>query len=225
MGEEPETLDALKRKLAARDALLAALIHDLRHPLWIVMMSGGQLASAELPPELTVYTERIKTHADRMDRLIRDFVDATRLEDGSLTLQVRPHPIADFVRKLVASLRPLAGRRKLELALTLPDPAVAVACDKQRVEQVIANLFDHAIKSTTERGRIGIELRAEDGRIRITVTDDAETAASELPRDLAVAARTRGALGLYIARALVEAQGSTLEVAGRSFGFTLPLDV
>ena len=229
-----------ERALRARERLLAIVSHDLRAPLGTIVVSASNVLRRATRDGSDVFreeAERIVETAGRMERLIRDLLDFSQLEGGTLRIERSPELIAPLVRHAVDAARPLAGRLRVSLDLPESTEAVVVSCDRERVLEILDNLIGNAIKFTPEEGDVTVRVRADEREVTISVEDTGPgLAPAELLRVFEAyrssgPRRGRGAglgLGLYIARGLVEAQGGRIHAEsapgrGCAFAFTLPI--
>jgi two-component system sensor histidine kinase ResE len=172
---------------------------------------------------------------ERLRRLVRDLLDLARMEEGAGRLNLHPVDLASLLRRVAEVVRPLALQRGIELELETP-PVPAALADADRVEQVLHNLVDNALRHTPAGGRVCLSLGRRDIHVEVAVSDTGRgIAADDLERVWdrfykTDKARTRGeggyGLGLAIARRIVEAHGGWVEVvsregAGSRFAFGL----
>ncbi len=228
-------IEATRREqLALKDRVLSHVSHELRAPLsavggFITLLVDG--LAGEVTPAQREYLELAQHNLDQLGRMIRDLLDATRAETGKLVIEPAPLDLAEVLDAAIASLRPLAETKQIALEATLP-PRLAAFADAQRVQQVVTNLVDNAVKFTPAGGRVAVVADAEGDEVRVSVADTGagisrETAAHVFER-LYQASKGRGlGLGLFISRALVERQGGRIWVesapgGGSVFRFTLP---
>jgi two-component system sensor histidine kinase KdpD len=217
---EAEALEAeaLRRSDALKTALLRTVSHDLRSPLTAILASAGALANPELrldDADRAVLADAIREEATRLDRVVRDLLDLSRLEAGTAEPHRELWPVDELVARALESVGPAAERVLVEIA---PD-APPVQVDAAQIERVLANLIDNALKFSPQQTPVVV--RAEHGatELRIHVVDRGPgLAASErdsvfqpFRRGADAAASGRGAgLGLAIARGFAEANGAQL---------------
>jgi signal transduction histidine kinase len=235
--------------LAARDSVLAVVSHDLRDPLNAIVTSVAVLEEscpANGPTRRAVQTIRRST--DQMSRLIRDLLDAARLEDGRLSIEPEEVPVAEILDEVHQMFLPRARDRSLRLARETSAEAErsSVLADRARLVQVISNLLSNAVRMTPRGGtiRLGAELapRPPGARraagpptaVRFYVADTGPgldpAQVPHLFQPFWQARRSTGGsgLGLAIARGIVEAHGSEIRVetggdeAGAAFSFEIP---
>lgn len=225
-----------QRATRARDEMLGVVAHDLRNPLNTITM-GAELLLEVIPSERAMerrHAEIVRRAADRMNRLIQDLLDVRRMDEGRLTVDPHPEPVASVVGDAVEMLRPLAAASALTLEGELAADLPRVLVDPARVQQVFSNLLGNAIKFTPGGGHITLRAERASGEVRFAVTDTGPG----IPTDQVphIFGRfwqgNRGdrrgiGLGLAIAKGIVEAHGGRIWVESRlgegsTFFFTVP---
>jgi PAS domain S-box-containing protein len=211
----------------------SVVAHDLRQPLQSIAMSAHILAAST--GDQHKYIERIRSSAERLDRMVADLMDFSRLDARRLELVRRPVDLAAVVRGSVERIAQQAPDRPFDVEVQ-PDTPRADA-DPDRIAQVMENLLTNAVKYGSAETPIVVGIAHENHDIAVAVTNQGKALApEELPRLFERFHRTAGArqgaakgagLGLYITRALVEAHGGHITAestpAGMTtFRFTLP---
>jgi signal transduction histidine kinase/CheY-like chemotaxis protein len=219
-----------ERALIMRDDVLAIVSHDLRAPLSTILLQAEILAKQ---PELDKAAHTIDRAAHRMDRLIGDLLDASAINAGHLMLDVALHRAEDLVREAVEPFRAKAEEGAIMLeGIAAPDLG-ELRCDRDRILQMLSNLVDNALRFTPPGGRISVHATRRGREAIFEVEDTGPGIAPELlphlfDRFWRGRARRGGAgLGLFIAKGIAAAHGSTLEVdstlgRGTTFRFRLP---
>lgn len=204
----------------AQVSALAGIAHDLRNPLSAVAVSMAVMdAGRPLPeePEIRRLVERANRQVARLDRMINDLLDLSKIHAGHLELRMREVDLRRPVRESVETFLPLHPT----LTLALPETPVWVRCDALRVEQVVTNLVSNAIKYSTDREAVEIELTQEGSEAVIAVTDRGIGISAEDQRRLFEPFRRVGlsretipgaGLGLFVVRRIVEGHGGRIEV-------------
>jgi signal transduction histidine kinase len=227
-----------QRAVRARDEVLAVVSHDLRNPLFVILLEAVQL-SGHLPEtgdphagELRQSVERIRRSTTRMKALIQDLLELARIEAKTFPLEIRPVESRNLLEDAVTDAQPLADAKHISLILDLHDPP-KIDADPHRLSQVLSNLLGNAIKFTPEGGTVTLRAWPRNGALAVAVAD---TGRGIAPEDLAHVFdrfwRPQGSkgegtgLGLYIARGVVEAHGGRVwaesSPQGATFTFTLP---
>lgn len=217
--------------------VLSIVSHDLRSPLATISMAASLLDDLSRPEEERAQMVRmVKRATERMDRLVRDMLEVSRLDSGrTLPIDARCVDVAPVLREACEAQAAVAQSGGLLVECDVPEalPAVQVDCD--RVQQVVCNLVGNAMKFTPPGGRITIAARAEGDAVQVSVKDTgAGMSEADLERIFEPywqARRTASlgtGLGLKIAKGIVEAHGGRIwaESAlgeGTTFFFTMPV--
>lgn len=225
-----------RRAIQARDDVLGIVAHDLRNPLSTVRLQTEllRLQGADAVAQAARAADRIERAAARMDRLIEDLLDVSRLEAGRLAIEPAPVSPADLASDAVTSHHVLAEAAALELALDIAPELPDVWADRGRVLQVLDNLIGNALKFTGKGGSISVGATMHGGEVLFRVRDTGVGMSQDALRhvfDRFWQMRTdrRGAgLGLAIAKGIVEAHGGRIWAdselgKGTTFYFTVPL--
>jgi len=224
----------------AKDLFLATLSHELRTPLSTILMSAQLLQrTAAADPKIRRASAAIERAVGNQARLIDDLLDISRIVSGKLILDLQAVDFASEVQTAVDVAQSSAEAKGLRLELVIAGPLGPVHGDPARLQQVVANLLNNAIKFTPSGGKITVGLAAIDGRARLTVTDTGLGLRAELIPHLfdrfvqAESAMTRAhgglGLGLAIVRHIVSVHGGEVhaesrgEGRGATFVVTLPL--
>jgi len=230
-----QQLEALER---LRVSFVSSVSHELRTPLTILMTSlallqeQGEACPAEMRRELL---ETIEHHARRLETLVNDLLQVTRLEAGQVTLSRQSTDLRALVRRTVQAFVPLMQEREQELTLDLPPHLAPVSVDRRRVEQVLNNLLSNAHRFAPRGGHVRVGVRERDDVVEVSVQDDGPGIPPQEQGRVfekfftldTKPGRAGVGLGLYIARQLVNLHGGRIWVegqpgAGSTFRFTLP---
>lgn len=221
--------------LAARSDLIATVSHELRSPLTSVkgfvgtLLSRWDLLSDDLKRTML---QTMEADADRVTRLLTELLDVARIDADRLQLHPTTISPAELVTDIVhkAAHRPVGIGRdvRVELADDLPPGVLA---DRDKVEQVVTNLLENALRYTDAVVTVG--LLVDDGDVLVTVTDEGPGIAPDQQRRIFAkfgrgrdARRSGTGLGLFIARGLARAHGGDVSVTstpGEGATFTLRL--
>jgi two-component system sensor histidine kinase KdpD len=220
-----------------RNALLAAISHDLRTPLASIVGASTSLLQHGARLERAQRDElagAIRDEAVRMTRLVDNVLQMARLQSGAVTLVREWQPIEEIVGDALRRLRPLLEGRRVEARLPANLPMVQV--DGVLIGQVLANLLENAAKYTPAGTGIHIAAAVEHGELVVSVADEGPglpqgeelRVFDKFHRASPEAAQSGVGLGLAICRAIVTLHGGTisaenLPAGGAVFRFTLPL--
>jgi signal transduction histidine kinase len=239
-----EAFERMQTRLADSDQvrarLLADLAHEIRTPLSTLEAYIDGIEDGVVGADTQSWAT-MRAQVDRLRRLTTDLRDVTAADEHALAVHRQPLDVRDVVEAAVTAIGPRYQARDVALrATTLPDPAIVLG-DRVRLDQVLTNLLDNALRHTGPGGIVDVTCAAAHGVVTVTITD---TGVGLTPHDLthvfdrfyrADPARDRhdgagSGLGLTIARALVEAHGGTINAAspgpgrGTSFTVRLPAD-
>jgi len=244
-NRELNEANAKLRELAEmREEFLALTTHDLRSPLTVIsgvisFFSSGRLG--ELSTEQKNMVAMMERNTQSLIELINDLLDASKIESGTMRLELSAVDLRALIRDVHESMGPLAHEKGIAIEERLPDDLPPLSADHEKLRRVIVNLLSNALKFTPKGGRVEVGAGRSSGDtpgVRVVVAD---TGVGIAPGDLARlfnkygqarSRATRGetgtGLGLYIARQLVEMHGGTIDVQsevgkGSTFSFTLPV--
>ena len=222
-----------------KDEFVALISHDLRTPLTSIMgYLELTLEESDLTRDQRMYLEIVDRNAHRLLRLVNDLLFVARLEAGELDLHASELDLAEVVRESVAEAEPRAVANGITLTCSAEE-VPSVTADRGRILQLLDNLVSNAIKFTPEGGEVRVSVGRANGAVRLEVEDTGIGIAAEEQRRLferffrASTAAERQipgtGLGLYIARAIVDAHGGSISVAsepgqGTAFTIDMPLE-
>ncbi len=139
---------------------IGTMSHELRTPMTAIKGFTQLLAMGSLGPLNDTQREFVSTihsNTERMIALINDVLDITKIESGSIDLELRPLHLAEVLSGVMAELKPLTDDRRHELTISIPPGLPLVRADAHRLHQVLYNLISNAIKYTPRGGRIAVE--------------------------------------------------------------------
>jgi two-component system sensor histidine kinase KdpD len=219
-----------------RNSLLTSVSHDLRTPLATItgaattILESGTRLDQRTQQELL---ESVRDEADRLNRLVQNLLEMTRLESGALQLRRDWHPLEEVVGAALGRLARSLGARRVSVSIPPDMPLVAI--DDVLIEQVFVNLLENAIKYTPPDSAIRIIVTATDRSVTAEVADHGpglpkgqEALVFEKFYRASPDGRRGAGLGLAICRGVVLAHGGriwahNLPEGGVAFLFTLPL--
>jgi PAS domain S-box-containing protein len=225
-------VDRLKATADAKEQLLRTAGHELNTPLASIrsvvhLLEEG--AFGDLNGEQGQAVGMLDRNVERLIRLVRDVLEAARMQSGRLTLRPRRLDLGPLVEEVVQSMRPAAEEKGVRLEVVV-GPALCVHGDPERLAQVLFNLLGNAVKFTPAGGLVAVQLALEEGEVVLRVRDtgpglslDEQAMLFEpFGRAPSGAAAPGHGLGLYISKGLVEEHGGRLwvESAGRGLGAT-----
>ena len=171
LGNDIEKLRKLER---VRSEFLANVSHELRTPIFSIQgfletLLDGAVDDPQVNRE---FLEKAHHHANRLNTLLSDLIEISRIESGEMKMSFRYFSLSEFLRQIVQEMQPQAAKKSL--SLTLGPPASndeKVYGDRERLKQVMINLIDNAVKYTEPGGAITVSTSQEGTRSAIHVQD------------------------------------------------------
>jgi len=245
-GDETTGLVAMVRDITAekdlermREEFVSTLSHELRTPLTSIKAYAATLRREDVDFDRETQREFlsiIEGEADRLARLIKDLLETSRAESGRLQLRMTEVDISALAERVLEKMRPQAGSHHLLLAPR--EGTIPVRADPDRMEQVITNLLDNALKYSPPGSTVTLSVRARGDKAVVSVSDQGIGIPLEQQTHVfdkfhrVLDERSRHVqgtgLGLYLCRKIVEAHGGHIWVESRpgegsTFHFSLPL--
>jgi signal transduction histidine kinase len=219
----------------ARRALVAAASHDLRTPLaslrLLVESIDDGVATGETRDR---YLKEIRTHVGVLSALIDDLFELSRIEAGDISWTMRQVELGELIDDTVAAMRAPAAARGVRISAELPDGDLVARANAEKVQRVLFNLIQNAIRHTPADGSVTVRARPLGKEVEVEVDDEGEgVSAADGERVFEAFYRgdaSRGedgaGLGLAISKAIVEAHGGEISLEpgapGARVRFTLP---
>jgi two-component system, OmpR family, phosphate regulon sensor histidine kinase PhoR len=227
----------LEKLELVRREFFANLSHELRTPLTAMLACSETLINGAVddPANRQRFLETLHKHAVRMSGLISDISDLSAIESGQVELSLKPVKLRAAVAEVLALVESRLTDPGLSFSVSIPDNIV-VQADRTRLEQILYNLIENAVKFNRPGGLVKVSAEANDSHVTVAVEDTGVgIPASDLPRvferlyrgDKSRSRKTEGTgLGLAIVKHLVHAHGGELTVSsevghGSRFTFTL----
>jgi two-component system, OmpR family, sensor histidine kinase KdpD len=235
LAREALEAEALRRSDAMKTAVLRAVSHDLRTPLMAILTSASALSRHDLELGEDDRDELLATisgEAARLDRLVGNLLDLSRLQAGAARPETAPWAVDDLVVQALSDIGTDAGR----VEVTLPDDSPMVGVDAQQIERALANLIENALgySPAAEPVRVQVSTLGGDALVRVVdhgpgvSPDELERIFEPFHRGRGVGSVPGAGLGLAIARGFAEANGGRVWVESRAgqgaaFVIALPL--
>jgi signal transduction histidine kinase len=233
---ERQTVEELRRLSALRADFVSLVSHEVRTPMAAVIGSARTLAQRwrELTaPQRDAFLALISDETDRLAALIGEVLDSSRIDAGTFSYSFDELDLAALIGDTVSTAE--LHRDSVKIVTRIAPDLPVVHGDRARLRQVLTNLIDNAVKYSPEGAPVDVWARAENGSVLVQVADHGAGIAAEDQRLIfekfgrvrGTASKPGTGLGLYIARAIVEAHEGKLEVSsalgeGSTFTLTLP---
>jgi signal transduction histidine kinase len=218
-----------------RDNLVQMVVHDMRSPLFAMLMSL-ELVKVNVPnppPKAAKYLQMTMDNITKLTEMVTQLLDISRMESGRMPLNKTPCDLATTAQTVMDSLGSLAGDRRMTLSASEP----VLACyDRDIVSRILTNLLHNALKFTVPNDEVKITLARQGAEARVSVTDHGPGIPAEYREkifekftQMEGEKRKYGTgLGLTFCKLAVEAHGGSIGVGsesdrGNTFWFTLPL--
>jgi histidine kinase len=232
MAEKLEQTEQMRRQL------IGDVSHELRTPLTAIKGSMEGLIDGVLPADAATF-EQIHQEAARLERLVDDLQELSRVEARAYQLDLQSIQIEDLITATVTRLQGQFEAKGVTLLTDLPSNLPAVQADHDRLSQVLTNLIGNALQYTPEGGKVTVLTAPVGNEVLVSVADTGVGIASEHLAQIfnrfyrVDKSRSRAGggsgIGLTIARFLVEAHGGRIWAEspgadqGSTFTFTLPI--
>jgi PAS domain S-box-containing protein len=235
-----EAYERLKELDKMKDDFLSTVSHELRTPLTSILGSLDILFDDKsLGKKQREILEIAIKEATRLDKLIGDILDLTRIEDKLARLSREDIAIEKLVDEAIEEIRPQALSKNISLEKDIQEGLPSIKGDREQLKRALTNLLSNAVKFNKREGRVKIEVFGGDNSIKVSVSDTGigipeehlERIFEKFYRVETGTARKYGGtgLGLAIVKRIVEAHGGEVEVEsevgkGSTFTVTLPLE-
>ncbi len=172
LRREATDVEIARQADSLKSALLDAVSHDLRTPLASIRAQAGALTDRELTLDLAgarAAGAAIDAEAERLDRLVREVLDLSRIESGALRPDLEAIDLGDAVAPVVDRLRPLLGDR--EITITIGDDLPPIVADAVLLDGLLANLVENVARHAPPPARLLVEARPTGGRVELAIHD------------------------------------------------------
>jgi two-component system phosphate regulon sensor histidine kinase PhoR len=231
-------IEQLQKLERVRSEFLANVSHELRTPIFSLkgFLETLQEGAINDPAVNKKFVEKAYHHANRLDSLLSDLIEISRIESGDMKMSFRYFDVVSFLRQIVGDFSDNAAKKQQRLLLDAPEGEALVLGDKDRLRLAIGNIIDNAIKYSPESTTIIARLTEQNHSVTISVSDNGPGIEAEhLPRvferfyrvDKTRSREVGGTgLGLAIVKHIVEAHSSKVSVTsevgkGTTFSFDL----
>lgn len=236
--------EELQRLNEQRSLFFTDITHELRTPLTLILGPSQELsADNDLKPHAKKQAEFINNSAHKLLRLVNQLMEFRKIEKGAQdNLNIMYCNLADLVNNVAGFFQPMADSRNIDYSVDCGQEPVMAFFDQEKIEKVIFNLLSNAFKYTADNGKIAVGVKKINNNsgnpvVLIEVTDNGVGIAKEFHEKVferyfqihQVRTQSTGGIGLFLAKALVEQHGGTIEIEsvageGSCFKVLLPAD-
>ncbi|MFC1919500.1 ATP-binding protein [Chloroflexota bacterium] len=240
LADEARQAESLREMDRAKTEFFSNISHELRTPLTSIMISSGSLIAADPDGKRdgtqTKLLQNIQRNAKRLNRLVGDLLDSSRLQVGSIKLNMELILLRDVIKESIETVRPMAETKRLSIKTHLLRKSILIKADHIRIIQVLINLLSNAVSFTPDGGSIKVVTTIDNGHATVQVSDtgigisekDQSHVFDRFYKGLADGTAHGMGLGLSIAKALVELHSGSISVTsipeeGSTFSITIPI--
>lgn len=241
LRRETLQIELLQRTDALRAALLTSVSHDLRTPLTAIKAAASSLLQQDVEwdnEERQSFALSIEGEADRLNRLVGNLLDMSRIEGGVLKPEKEWYPLTVLVHDVLNRLRPLLATRPLHV--DIPHDLTVIELDYVQIDQVLTNMLENAVRYSPPQSPIDISVLFGDTDVTVRIADRGYGIPEEdlerifdkfyrvLPRQPVAEHPAGSGLGLAICKGVMEAHGGRIWAeqrpgGGSLFSMTLPI--
>jgi two-component system sensor histidine kinase KdpD len=238
LAEDAQRVQLQMQTERLRSSLLSSVSHDLRTPLAVITGAASTLTQAnpEVGPDVRrELSDTIHEEAQRLNRLVRNLLDMTKITSGAMKVAKEWQPLEEVIGAVLDRMETLLEGRRVEVDLPKDLPLVPI--DAVLIEQVFINILENAAKYTPKGSPLEISAHKEEAAVVVAVSDHGPGIPAEFLEDIFAKfyrlpreGDGGGAgLGLAICRGIIETHGGTIwadsrEGGGAVFRFTLPIE-
>jgi signal transduction histidine kinase len=239
--ENARLYEKIRQANEAKSEFVSFVSHELRTPMTSICGYAELLQkgiAGPLTPQQGEFVRTVRNNAQRMEILVSDLQDISRLEAGKLYLEMEPTRLTDALDNALQATQAQIADRSQALTVDVPEDLPPVLADRARLAQILINLLSNAYKYTPEGGEIRVRAWLEGTHVHLAVSDTGIGMSEEdqarlftkffRSEDPAVREVAGTGLGLCIVKNLVEVQGGEIAVeselgVGTTFTFTVPV--
>jgi signal transduction histidine kinase len=230
-----QLMQQIKLNQQKKDEFIGIASHELKTPLTTIKGYLELLKQVEDRPLNKQFVEKASRNVEKLENLIRDLLDVTKIQGGQLELNAHEFVMEDLLAESIAAIQPISSQHHIEREGNLGN--AMVMADRQRIEQVLVNLLSNAIKYSPGEKKVIVQSRIDSNEMTIKIRDFGIGIPKEeqsyiferfyRTRDSSIHISGFG-LGLYICKDIINRHGGKIwvetEDKGSTFCFTLPLD-
>ncbi|MDO5674518.1 MAG: CHASE2 and HATPase_c domain-containing protein [bacterium] len=231
-----QDITEIKELERVKDEVVSIVSHELKQPLTVIL-GYGQMLSEDLDGPSRSYAQKICSQAERLNRMILDFLDIARLESGRQQVKRFPFPLPRMVAETLETIQTAAVKKGIQVRPDMPEQTTPYSGDEALLVHALLNLLDNAVKFSPAGTVVEVSLREEADRFVIQVADQGP-GIPEMERQRVFGKFQRGSrteqdegfgLGLHLVHQIIEGHGGSIEAlavpVGATFEIVLPKEV
>ena len=228
-----QDITEIKELERVKDEVVSIVSHELKQPLTVIL-GYGQMLSEDLDGPTRTYAQKICSQAERLNRMIRDFLDIARLESGRQQMKSFPFPLQRMVAETLETIQTAAVKKGIQVRQDVPEKTTPYSGDEALLVHALLNLLDNAVKFSAAGTVVQVSLKEEADRFVLQVADQGP-GIPETERQRVFGKFQRGSrtekdegfgLGLHLVHQIIEGHGGTIEAlavpVGATFEIVLP---
>ncbi len=228
-----QDITEIKELERVKDEVVSIVSHELKQPLTVIL-GYGQMLSEDLDGPTRTYAQKICSQAERLNRMIRDFLDIARLESGRQQMKRFPFPLQRMVAETLETIQTAAVKKGIQVRQDVPEKTTPYSGDEALLVHALLNLLDNAVKFSAAGTVVQVSLKEEADRFVLQVADQGP-GIPETERQRVFGKFQRGSrtekdegfgLGLHLVHQIIEGHGGTIEAlavpVGATFEIVLP---
>ncbi|MCF7947433.1 MAG: HAMP domain-containing protein [Spirochaetia bacterium] len=243
IGELAQNFNRMAEELHSTETrrieLIGNVAHELRTPLASMRSLMEGMIDGVLPADFSTYSA-VQTELTRLQRLVGDLENLSQAESGQIKLNIKEFDLNNLLEQVVLRLKPQFSEKQIDLKIELPESALRVKADRERIQQVLINLLGNALQYTPPHGSVQIYAESKHDMIVCGVEDNgiglSDSEIDQIFERFYRVDKSRSrvgggsGIGLTIAHHIIKAHGGSLQAEspglhrGSRFYFTLPLN-
>ncbi|NLZ17743.1 MAG: CHASE2 domain-containing protein [Desulfobulbaceae bacterium] len=228
-----QDITEIKELERVKDEVVSIVSHELKQPLTVIL-GYGQMLTEDLDGVSRTYAQKICSQAERLNRMIRDFLDIARLESGRQQVKRFPFPLERMVREALETIQTAAVKKGIQLREDVPEKTTPYSGDESLLVHAVLNLLDNAVKFSAAGTLVQVSLQEEADRFVLLVADQGpgipETERQRIFDKFQRGSRTEQdegfGLGLHLVHQIIEGHGGAIQAlavpVGATFEIILP---
>ena len=166
-------IEQMKKLERVRSEFLGNVSHELRTPIFSLKGFLETLIEGAIDDKSVnrAFVEKAYHHANRLDGLLTDLIEISRIESGEMKMSFRYFDVSSWLKQLAGDFADIASKKKQKVVAEVPDHEILVLGDRDRLKQAVGNIIDNAIKYSSEGATTIVRLEETEGKVSLSVAD------------------------------------------------------